>query len=253
MTGRWHQGVDVCWDPLEHRPLRSLRAGVPRADQPELVLVPGLGALGYLLPLVRACASWTRVHLLDVPGFGHPRTADRPAALADVARDVTAWLDAVPRSPVLLVGHSTGAPAAVHVALARPQRVAALALAAPTFPPEARRWRPLAARVLRTMPHESPGLIAATAPQYLRGRRGVLTLLRTAMDDAVDTLVPALGCPVTVVRGARDAVCPEHWAAALAGRAPHGHGVTVPGAHNFPFNAPLPTSRALRAAGRPSA
>ena len=238
----WH------WDRLEHRPLRSLRAGTAHHGVPELVLVPGLGALGYLLPLVRACAAWTRVHLLDVPGFGHASTAACPASLADVTRDVTAWLDVVAGAPVLLMGHSTGAQAAVHAALARPKSVASLALASPTFPPDVRRWRPLAARVARTIPYESVGLIGATLPQYLRGRSGVLTLLRTAMDDAPDALLPAVACPVTVVRGMHDALCPEHWASALADRTPHGDRVTVPGAHNFPYNAPVPTARALRAA-----
>jgi pimeloyl-ACP methyl ester carboxylesterase len=153
--------------------MRSLQVGVTQPGRPELVLLPGLGAVGYLLPLARACAAWTRVHLLDVPGFGHARTAAYPASLADVARDVAAWLDVTPSGPVMLAGHSTGAQAAVHAALVRPQRAASLVLAAPTFPPDARRWRPLAARVLRTIPHEPLGLIGATVPQYLRGRGGV--------------------------------------------------------------------------------
>lgn len=211
-----------------------------------MVLVPGLGALGYLLPLVRACAAWTRVNLLDVPGFGHRMTASCPASLTAVAGDVTAWLDVVPRAPVLLAGHSTGAQAALHVALARPGMVAGLALAGPTFPPDARRWRPLAAKIARTVPHETLGLIGATVPQYLRGRGRVLTLLRTAMADAPEAHISGVGCPVTIVRGARDAVCPEPWAAALAGRAAHGRCVTVPGAHNFCYQAPVPAARVLR-------
>jgi pimeloyl-ACP methyl ester carboxylesterase len=125
-------------------------------------VVPGLGALGYLLPTVQPCSAWTRVHLLDVPGFGHRATARCPASLADVARAVTDWLDAVPDRPVLLVGHSTGAQAALHAALAVPERVTVLSLAGPTFPPEARRWRPLAARVARTARHERLGLLPAT-------------------------------------------------------------------------------------------
>jgi pimeloyl-ACP methyl ester carboxylesterase len=241
--------VDICWDQLGHRPLRSIQAGVPRGGRPELVLVPGLGALGYLLPLVRACAAETRVHLLDVPGFGHARTASCPASLTAVARDVTAWLDVVPRRPVVLAGHSTGAQAAVHAALARPQQVASLALASPTFPPDARRWRRLAWRIVRTIPHESLGIVGATAPQYLRGRLGVLTLLRTAMHDAPDAHISDLACPVTIVRGARDAACPEDWAAELANRATHGRCVTVPGAHNFPYQVPRLAARALLGTG----
>ena len=238
--------MNTRWTRLEHRQLRSLQVGAPSHGRPELVLVPGLGALGYLLPLVRACAAWTRVHLLDVPGFGHASTAACPASLTAVARDVAAWLDVMPGGPVLLIGHSTGAQAALRVALVCPQRVSSLVLAGPTFPPDARHWRRLAARVLRTIPHEPLGLIGATAPQYLRGRGGVLTLLRTAMRDVPEARISDLVCPVTVVRGAHDAVCPEQWAVALAGRASDGRCVTLPGAHNFPYSAPGPAARVLR-------
>jgi pimeloyl-ACP methyl ester carboxylesterase len=240
--------VNECWTQLDHRPVRSLQAGASHPDRPELVLVPGLGALNCLLPLVRACAGWTRVHLLDLPGFGHASTAACPASLTAVAHDVAAWLDAVPVGPVLLAGHSTGAQAAVRAALFRPQRVSSLVLTGPTFPPDARHWRRLAALVLRTIPHEPLGLIGATAPQFLRGRGGVLTLLRTAMDDVPEARIADLPCPVTVVRGAHDAVCPERWAVALAGRAADGRCVTLPGAHNFPYSAPGPAARALREA-----
>jgi pimeloyl-ACP methyl ester carboxylesterase len=225
-----------------------VRAGTAAVGVPELVLVPGLGAVGYLLPLVRACAAWTRVHLLDLPGFGDARTARCPASLAAVTRDVAAWLEAVSTGPVVLAGHSTGAQAALHATLRDPRRVAALILAGPTFPPEARRWPPLAVRVLRTIPHESPSVVGATAPQFLRGRARVLTLLRTAMGDAPDAHVAAVSCPVTVLRGARDAVCPEAWGAILADRAADGKCVTLPGAHNFPYQVPGPVARALRKA-----
>jgi pimeloyl-ACP methyl ester carboxylesterase len=246
--GAPHAEPQVRWTALGHRSLRSLQAGAPHGDWPELVLVPGLGALGYLLPLVRACAAWTRVHLLDVPGFGDARTASSPASLDVVARDVAAWLAVVPRRPVVLFGHSTGAQAAVHATRACPTRVAALVLGSPTFPRAARTWWGLAARVVRTAPHESLGLVGATAPQYLRGRGGVLTLLRTAMDDTPEDHIAALRCPVTVVRGAHDAVCPPDWAAVLADRARDGRCVTVPGAHNFPYTDPGPAARAVREA-----
>jgi pimeloyl-ACP methyl ester carboxylesterase len=234
------------WRHLPGRPVRTLQAGTARAGSPDVVVVPGLGALGYLLPTVRACSAWARVHLLDVPGFGHRATARCPATLADVARTVADWLDVVPDRPVLLVGHSTGAQAAQHAALAVPDRVAALSLAGPTFPPEARQWRPLAARIARTARHETPRLIPATAPDYLRGRRRVLTLLRTAMADVPEQLTPRLACPLLVVRGEHDAVCPAPWAARLAAAAPHGRVVTLPGAHNFPYDHPAAASTALR-------
>ena len=126
------------WDLVDGRPVRSLVTGT---GSQELVVVPGLGALGYLLPLVRACASWARVHLLDLPGFGARTTARLPADLPAVSAALRAWLDRVPDAPVVLLGHSTRAQAALHAARAVPGR--RLVLAGATFPPHARRPWPL--------------------------------------------------------------------------------------------------------------
>ena len=93
MPTRLERGLDVRWHLAGTRPVRSLVTGRSVDGVPELVVVPGLGALGYLLPLVRACAGWTRVTLLDLPGFGHPTTARLPADLASVAATLAVWLD----------------------------------------------------------------------------------------------------------------------------------------------------------------
>ena len=85
------------WHLVGGRPVRSLVAGT---GAPELVVVPGLGALGYLVPMVAACAVWTRVHLLDLPGFGARTTARLPADLPAVSAALGGWLDAVPDGPV---------------------------------------------------------------------------------------------------------------------------------------------------------
>lgn len=236
------------WYDIGARRLRALESGAPRNTAPELVIVPGLGALGYLLPTVRACGTWTRVHLLDVPGFGHPWTARSPAGLADVADVVGRWLAARGPRRVALLGHSTGAQAALRAALAVPEQLDAVILAGPTFPPAARRWRPLLRRVARTLPYESFGVVRATLPEYLRGRRRVLTFLRTSMSDAPEHRVGDLSIPVIVMRGEHDALADSRWTAGLAARARSGTVVTVPGAHNFTFTHPAETATALRGA-----
>lgn len=240
--------METDWYDLGSRPVRALRSGASRHAVPELVIVPGLGALGYLLPTVRACSAWTRVHLLDVPGFGHRRTCRAPARLTDVAGTVADWLATKGPRRVALLGHSTGAQVAVRAALAVPERAETVILAGPTFPPAARRWWPLIARVARTVPHESLGEVRATLPEYLRGRRRVLTLLRTSMSDAPECLVGDLSCPVVVVRGDRDALSDAGWAHRLAAATPRGAVITVPGAHNFTFTQPHATAEALRGA-----
>jgi pimeloyl-ACP methyl ester carboxylesterase len=225
------------------RPVRSLVEGRARPGVPELVLVPGLGALGYLRPTVRACAAATRVHLLDLPGFGSRSTARLPSGLDDVARTAAGWLQQVPERPVLLVGHSTGAQAALRAALLQPQEVAGLVLSGVTFPPAARRVLPLVARTARTLLHEHPRELLAVLPEYLRGRRRLLQLLWTALADRPEDLVGGLAVAPLVVRGRHDRLCDQEWARRLAG-AGGGRVVVVPGAHNGVTTHPLETAAA---------
>lgn len=238
----------VRWHRLEGRPVRSLVAGTPRTGTPELVVVPGLGAVGYLLPTVRSCAQWTRVHLLDVPGFGHRATAGLPADLASTAATVQSWLAETTQEPVLLVGHSTGAQVAARAATARPDLVTGLVAAGITFPPELRRLLPLAAAAARTAVHESPGELPAVLPCYLRGAARMPVLLRTAMDDRPEEALRRLRRPLLVLRGRHDRLSPQPWAEQLARSAPVGRCVVLPGAHNTPWTHPAETSAALRGA-----
>ena len=252
MRSRVERDLDVRWDLAGDRPVRSLVTGRPAEGVPELVLVPGLGALGYLVPLVHACARWTRVHLLDLPGFGHPLTARLPADLASVARVITAWSTHVPAAPVVLLGHSTGAQSALRAALSAPQAVAQLVLAGATFPPRSRSAGPLVRRSARTIVHERPGELPAVLPYYVRGRRGLPVLLRTALHDAPEDRIDELAPPLLVLRGRTDHLCPRDWAVELAARARDGRAVEMPGAHNFVWTSPDLSARVLREALPPT-
>jgi pimeloyl-ACP methyl ester carboxylesterase len=235
----------VRWHLVDGRPVRSLVAGATTgAGSPELVIVPGLGALGYLVPLVRACATWTRVHLLDLPGFGARSTARLPSDLTAVSAALDGWLEQVPDGPVVLLGHSTGAQAALHGARARPDRVRRLVLAGATFPPQARRPLPLLGRVLATLPSEQLGELPAVLPYYARGRGRVLDLLRSALAEAPSS--EGLSPPV-VVRGEHDHLCPSAWADHLAAGGPV---VELPGGHNAVWTRPDLASAAVRDAVR---
>lgn len=229
------------WHLVDGRPVRSLVAGAGDEGAPELVVVPGLGALGYLVPLVQACAGWTRVHLLDLPGFGARTSARLPSDLTATGAALSAWLDRVPDAPVVLLGHSTGAQVALRAARARPDRVRRLVLAGATFPPQARRPLPLLARVLATLPWEQPGQLPAVLPYYARGRGRLRELLRSGLADepSTDGLTP----PVVVLRGEHDRLCPRPWAEHLAGGGPV---LTLPGGHNAVWRHAGLASAALR-------
>ncbi|MFF7855143.1 alpha/beta fold hydrolase [Streptomyces sp. NPDC007904] len=235
--------------------VRSL--GTPRPDEPDgtpVVLVPGLGAPGYLLRTAERCARHGPVRLLDVPGFGDPWGPACPETLGSLADTVARWLATVPRQRVVLAGHSTGAQVALHAAVRAPERVRALVLLSPTFPPHLRRMRPLLGAVARTVVREDPGAVPAVLPSYLKaGPRRLLNCVRSAQADAPEDVLPAVTCPVTVAAGEGDALCPPEWAEHLAHRAGLGRAVRVPGAHAFPHPHAAVTADLLdRArAGRP--
>lgn len=233
-------GLEQRWTDVAGRPVRSLVAGVPRDGVPQLVVLPGLGALGYLLPFVRACGGWTRVHLLDVPGFGHRRTARCPAGLDAAATTTAAWLRQGPPD-VLLLGHSTGAQIALRAALAEPGRVRSLVLAGPSFPPDARRLRPLARRIARTLPYEDPGELPAVLPEYLRGARRLPELLASTLADRPEDGVRDLDVPLVVLRGEHDHLAPQDWCERLSGTVQ-----VLPGAHNGMYPHPQAWADAVR-------
>ncbi|MEE1942989.1 alpha/beta fold hydrolase [Streptomyces sp. TRM 70361] len=237
---RWDGGV------------RSLEAGPERARGPAVVLVPGLGALGYLLDTLAGCAGWARSFLLDVPGFGHRPPRPCAAEIPAIADTVSGWLDAVVGdAPVVLVGHSTGAQAALRVAAREPGRVRALVLMGPTFPPEQRRLPGLLRGSVRVARHEPLGLLPVTVPYYLRGGRRELTrLIRSARRDQPERTITGVRCPVLLVRGEHDALAPREWVHRLAAAAPHAWSTTVPGAHNFPFRRGGPTAALVAQAAR---
>ncbi|MDO0925730.1 alpha/beta hydrolase [Streptomyces sp. TG1A-8] len=227
-------------------------AGTGRVDGPDgaLVLVPGLGAPGYLLRTLERCARRGPVRVLDVPGFGDPAGPACSETLGALAGTVARWLVTVPRAPVVLAGHSTGAQVALHAAVRVPERVRALVLLAPTFPPRLRRTGPLVSAFLRTAVRESPSVVPTVLPSYLKaGPRRLVNCIRSAQADAPEDLLPAVTCPVTVVAGEDDALCPPEWIDLLARRAGRGRALVVPGAHSFPHRYPALTARLLAEAG----
>ncbi len=224
------------WDEVAGRRVRSLEAGREHASGPLVAVVPGLGALGYLMDAVDACAADARTFLLDVPGFGRRGPRACPPEVPAIAETVSAWLARVADRPVVLAGHSTGAQAALHVAAAHPDRVSALVLLGPTFPPENRVLGGLARAFVRNSRHEPPGLLPATAPYYLRGGPSALTrFIRSAQRDEPERVITGVRCPVLLARGEHDAFAPRPWLDRLTAAAPDGRSTTVPGAHTFPF------------------
>lgn len=149
--------------------------------------------------------------------------------------------------PVVLVGHSQGCQVVAAVAECDP-RVVAVVLLGPTTDPRLRRLRGLVAAWLRTAVREPPRQVPRILAQWLStGPRAMRALWREASPDRIEARLPRLGVPVVVVRGSRDALCPADWAAQLAGAAPCGRLVEIPGAaHMTPQTHPAEVAAVLR-------
>lgn len=220
----------------------------PAPPPPALVCVPGLGldARAWTPTLVSLPEHPAQVALL--PGFGlrpHRGDAVDPRSLGQRLADQ--WLAG--RSDVVLLGHSASCQVVVEAAAAAPDAVASVVLVGPTTDPRGRSWPALLQRWLRTAVHETPRQAPVLARTY--GRVGPLPMLRT-MDAArahdLRTSLRRLSCPVLVVRGPRDRICPADWASEVARSAPEGApAVTLAtGAHMVPLTHGPWTSAAVR-------
>jgi pimeloyl-ACP methyl ester carboxylesterase len=203
-----------------------------------VVAVPGLG-----LSVAVARRALDRLPGVDgavvlLPGFGRRAPRGTPVAPDRLARLLLERLPA--GGPVVLVGHSASCQVVAEAAVQAPGRVTALVLVGPATDPRAATWPALVGRWLRTAVHERPGQIPLLVRAY--ARTGLVSMAR-GMDAArrhrLAATVAAVACPVLVVRGRHDAICPADWAAALASGTGDGRVETLAaGAHMVPVTHP---------------
>jgi pimeloyl-ACP methyl ester carboxylesterase len=240
-------GLNAGTTSVNGRPVRWLTAG-HLGGLPEVILLPGLGAPGYLAPWARQSAVWTRTTVLDLPGWHYGRARSCPPSLDAIASTTARWLELTGRRGVVLLGHSTGAQTVLRTALLAPERLAGLVLAGPTFAPATRSVRMLLRRAATTLIRETAAELPATVPSYLHS--GVLPLLRfllSALPDRPEDLLPQLRVPLLVLTGERDGFAPPAWARQLA-RLAAASCVVLPGSHNACFPHPELADAALHQA-----
>jgi pimeloyl-ACP methyl ester carboxylesterase len=203
-----------------------------------VVAVPGLGLSVAVArrALDRLPGFASAVVLLPAFGRRAPRDADpAPGPLASLL-----LADLPLDGQVVLIGHSASCPIVTEVACRAPERVAGLVLIGPTTDPRAASWPALVRCWLRTAVHERPGQLPLLVRAY--AHTGLVSMAR-GMDLSrhyrLDRAIGDVACPVLVVRGRHDAICPAEWAAAVAAAAPQGTAETLPaGAHMVPVTHP---------------
>lgn len=148
-----------------------------------------------------ALAGRARLLAPDRPGFGGSSRGRAEGSLDDQARALVAVLDADgARAPAVVVGHSLGGPVAAALAVAAPERVAALLLVAPSIDPdlERRRWFNVVGSwraVQLLLPVDW-----ITSNREIWPLRGELAALAPRLAE--------VRCPVVVVQGGADKLVP---------------------------------------------
>jgi pimeloyl-ACP methyl ester carboxylesterase len=225
------------------------------------VIVPGLGLTHYLRRLTgelgrRGCVPV----VLDVPGYGSRGGRRTAPDIATIGGAVAAWVrrrapEHAPGRPLVLMGHSTGAQAALRAALEVQQgrEGASLVLAGPTFAPAQRSLLPLLLRLPLAYRHDPPWELNPV--ELLRaGPRDLFELVRSGQGDEPERRVRGLRLPLTLTAGIHDALAPRDWLELLRSNATASPGCRVallPGSHNNPWTHPAQLASLVASAALP--
>ncbi len=111
----------------------SLFDGEGLGALPQFVVQHGLGSSATALaPVIhRLLSHASRVSAVDLPGHGDSPDASSPVAPESIFDAMTEVYDRLIDRPAVLVGNSLGGAVALHYAIHRPEKVAALVLVSP--------------------------------------------------------------------------------------------------------------------------
>jgi pimeloyl-ACP methyl ester carboxylesterase len=206
------------------RPLALFARGRQRAGElayevsgagPPVVLVHGLsGSTRWWERNAPALARQFRVYVVDLAGFGNSR--GQRFVLAEGARALTKWMDALGIERASFVGHSMGGHIVADLAADFPERVERLVLVdAAALPLDLRSWLPSPAMLegLRYLPYRFLPVVL-----YDALRAGAITLAGAFLSLARADISVKLGnivAPTLIVWGENDLLVPASSGAAL--------------------------------------
>ncbi|HSJ24736.1 MAG TPA: alpha/beta hydrolase [Longimicrobiales bacterium] len=220
-----------------------------QGEAPVVVLVAGLGLSGEFYEASHAplAAAGVRLVVPDLPGWGRtpgPLTGISPEATATF---LESFAEALAIRRAVWAGHSLGAQAVAVLAARRPDLAAGLVLVGPTGrPARFETPRQVLALTLEAT-RVSARVVRAVAGEYVRTppSRYLGTWLRHAGHD-LPAVLARVHCPVLILVGDNDPVCPAGYIATLARHAPRAAVTWVAGGtHALPrgsadaFNAAL--------------
>lgn len=227
---------------LDGRTVSYVEAG---SDGPALLLIHGFGGDWRIwLPAMPALARHHRVVAVDLPGFGASEPLPGRAAISEHAAFLDAFCSRVGLERPTVIGSSMGGLLAAELAIHRPERVAALVLAAPAgtapsvgerarilpllagtavvaahlppLPPGVARRPGARALMLSALIHRPRALPSDLAYVALLGRPGpgswkALLALARHIGAGSEAALGAIDCPTLVVWGACDRLlAPAH-------------------------------------------
>ena len=226
-----------------HARVAGAIAGTP------IVLVHGLGvSSAYLVPTALALAPDHPVYAPDLPGFGRSEAPSSALDIAQLARELLAWMDAMGLERPVLLANSLGCQVIVALAAAAPERAAELVLVGPTVDPQWRTVMKQLPRWLLECTREPLSLFPILARDYFRcGTRRFFATGRFAFASRMEDDLPRVHVPVLVVRGERDAFVSPAWAERVTRLLPNGELAVIPGApHAATYTAPDAVARLVR-------
>lgn len=248
MTTPTAQSLDVLGQTLR---LHSTTA--PGLPGPAFVLVHGIGmSHRYLARLHDQLSATADTYSLDLPGFGPNPRPSRTVSVEEHAAILVQVLRDAGVSRCVLVGHSMGTQIVAEAALQAPELVAGVVLIGPVVDRRRRRVLRQALALAHDSLREAPSANLIVFTDYLRtGLRWYLRELKPMMTYPLEDKMPALTCPVLVLRGSRDPVAREEWCRELAEASPAGQLQEIEGhPHVVQHSAPVAVAGLIRTFAR---
>jgi pimeloyl-ACP methyl ester carboxylesterase len=205
----------------------------PGYEGAPIVLVHGIGASSRSLkPILQALGDDHAVYAPDLPGFGLSDFPTHPLDVPGLAEALRRWMLDNQIVSAAVVAVSSGCQVAIDLAARFPELVEGLVLYGPTIDPAGRDPLRLASRWARGAIFASPALAPHLVHDLIdAGPWRAARSLKMALEDPIESKLPAVEAPTLVVRGNHDQLVPQSWVERMTDLIPEAELASVRGAH----------------------